>query len=174
MQSDNELAMRSGKGRASFPEALALAERKELMSESFSQYPVPDGQVSAPEAAGTLSPSDRLNGEIIGQSVEANGRLSPAEGRCATNEALFLSGTGQASTSRSKGGLRKGSCRTKGSGLAKPCWPKPSDSLESAPLCSGSLTPPNIGRRSLPDFWDRPGERTSTEYVGVHGLRAPG
>ena len=40
------------------------------MSES-SQYPVPDGEVSAPEAAGTLSPSDRLNSEIIGQSVEA-------------------------------------------------------------------------------------------------------
>ena len=48
------------------------------MSES-SQYPVPDGEVSAPEAAGTLSPSDRLNSEIIGQSVEATERSIPAE-----------------------------------------------------------------------------------------------
>ena len=31
------------------------------MSESFSQYSVPDSEVSAPEATGTLSPSDRLN-----------------------------------------------------------------------------------------------------------------
>ena len=49
------------------------------MSESFSQYPVPDGEVSAPEAAGTLSASDRLNSEIIGQSVEATERSIPAE-----------------------------------------------------------------------------------------------
>ena len=42
-----------------------LVEGKELMSESFSQYPVPDGEVSAPEATGTLSPSDRLNSENI-------------------------------------------------------------------------------------------------------------
>src|ERR1700730_3591846 len=50
MQSSNELAMRSGNGRASFP-----------------------------EAAGTLSPSDRLNSEIIGQSVEATERSILAE-----------------------------------------------------------------------------------------------
>jgi len=42
-----------------------LVEGKELMSESFSQYPVPDGEVSPPEATGTLSPSDRLNSENI-------------------------------------------------------------------------------------------------------------
>jgi PAS domain-containing protein len=47
--------------------------------ESFSQYPVPDGEVSAPEATGTLSPSDRLNSENIGQSVEATERTIPAE-----------------------------------------------------------------------------------------------
>jgi hypothetical protein len=64
MKSNNELAVRSGKGRASFPEALVLAERKELMSESFSQYPFPDGEVSAPEAAVTLSPSDRLTARL--------------------------------------------------------------------------------------------------------------
>jgi len=63
------------------------------------------------------------------RALEAEARVRRADGeyrlllhrkcRCAANEALFLSGTGQASTSRSKGGLRKGSCRTKGSGLAK-------------------------------------------------------
>src|SRR6202035_2232356 len=50
MQSSNELAMRIGRGRARFP-----------------------------EAAGTLSPSDRLNSEIIGQSVEATERSILAE-----------------------------------------------------------------------------------------------
>ena len=37
------------------------------------------GEVSAPEAAGTLSPSDRLNSEIIGQSFEATERSIPTE-----------------------------------------------------------------------------------------------
>src|SRR6202043_142614 len=50
MLSNNELAMRIGRGRARFP-----------------------------EAAGTLSPSDRLNSEIIGQSVEATERSILAE-----------------------------------------------------------------------------------------------
>ena len=38
-----------------------------------------DGEVSAPEAVGTLSPSDRLNGEVVGQSVEATERSISAE-----------------------------------------------------------------------------------------------
>jgi transcriptional regulator with PAS, ATPase and Fis domain len=50
MESDNELAIRSGNGRASFP-----------------------------KAPGTLSPSERLKSERIGQSVEAKGQLSPPE-----------------------------------------------------------------------------------------------
>jgi hypothetical protein len=60
------------------------------MSESFSQYPFPDGEVSAPEAAGTLSPSGRLNSEIVGQSVEAKGRLSPAEARVRRADGEYL------------------------------------------------------------------------------------
>src|ERR1700693_6157521 len=50
MQSDNELTNGSGNGRASFR-----------------------------EAPGTLSPSNRLNGEMIGQSAEAKWRLSRTE-----------------------------------------------------------------------------------------------
>ena len=38
-----------------------------------------DGEVSAPEAVGTLSPSDRLHSEVVGQSVEATERSISAE-----------------------------------------------------------------------------------------------
>jgi hypothetical protein len=57
-----------------------LVEGKELMSESFSQYPVPDGEVSAPEATRTLSPSR-----------QAEQREYPSANRCelTTNSRFF-------------------------------------------------------------------------------------